>query len=282
LPAYERLDADLNLASLETVRVLATRYPHLIARSHLKLDTGMTRLGLQPSELGEAVREIRDTGFALRAAWTHLAFAPGGSASDQPNLFRTMLADAGLGSVATHVLATDGFVETHDLRSVTDAWCRIGVGLYGVQSSRKSPANTLEPVMRLTTRVLQVRAVSAGTGVSYGHTWRAPADTRIATVGAGYADGLPRLLSNRGFVGIIGQAGRFPIVGNICMDMFMIDVGRSAGSRPVDVGDTVVMFGDGGPSTEDVAGWAETITYEVCTGIGQRVERVYVGDAGGD
>jgi alanine racemase len=278
LPAYERLDADLNLVSLEAVRVVASRYPHLIARAHLKLDTGMTRLGLHPSELGEAEREIRNTGFALRAVWTHLALSSDETGSDHGAHFRLTLAEAGLAGVARHVLATDGFVDTPGLRHVGDAWCRIGVGLYGVQSNRKPPADVLDPVMRFTTRVLQVRTVSAGTGVSYHHTWRAPGETQIATVGAGYADGLPRLLSNRGYVGIVGQTRRFPIVGNICMDMFMIDIGRGEGSRPVMVGDKVVMFGDGGPSAEEVAGWAETITYEVCSGIGSRVERIYVGD----
>lgn len=278
LPAYERLDADLNLASLEAVSFLATRYPHLVARSHLKIDTGMTRLGIQPSDVGEAVRLIRDTEFSLRAAWTHLADPVGGASSAQAKLFKTTLADSGLGSATTHVLASDGFIETEDKHALTDAWCRIGIGLYGVQKNRTPPADKLEPVMRLTSRIMQVRTVAAGTGVSYGHTWTAPKQTRIATVGAGYADGVPRLLSNRGHVGIAGRPGRYPIVGNVCMDMFMIDVGVLPTGPNVKVGDKVVLFGDGGPSAHDVAGWAETISYEICSGVGARVERVYVGD----
>jgi len=127
----------------------------------------------------------------------------------------------------------------------------------------------------VTSRVVHLKTVEAGTPISYGRLWQAPRRTRIATVGAGYADGYPRLVSNRAEVSIRGE--RYPVVGAVCMDMFMVDLGPPDETvSPVAVGDEVVLFGQDGPSAAEVAAWAQTIPYEVCCGISARVPRRYV------
>jgi alanine racemase len=264
--------------------MVADRHPEWITRSHVKIDTGMSRLGLQPEQVGEAAAALRKSGKSPATVWTHLAHSSGSSdprTNSQVNQFRPLVALHGFGDLSTLVLNTGGFVHHPELRSPeappVDSWCRIGIGLYGIQSTTSGPAGMLQPVMQLTSRVLQVRPVEAGIGISYDHTWRTSQATRIVTVGAGYADGVPRALSNRGEVGLAGQAGRYPIVGRICMDMFMIDVGHGHDGPAVKQGDEVVVFGDGGPPAVDVARRAETISYELCTGIGPRVRREYVG-----
>jgi alanine racemase len=120
--------------------------------------------------------------------------------------------------------------------------------------------------------VTHCKAVEAGTSISYNRTWCASHRTRIATIGAGYADGYRRLLSNRAWVGIGGQP--FPVVGTVCMDMLMVDLGEPGGSgEAVQVGDEAVLLGEGGPSAFELARWAETIPYEITTAISIRVPR---------
>jgi alanine racemase len=128
--------------------------------------------------------------------------------------------------------------------------------------------------MELAGTVAAVRRVSAGVGVSYGFTHRTARETTLALVPLGYADGVPRHASNRGQVSIGGT--RYPVVGRIAMDQFLVDVGDDA----VAVGDRVVLWGDGAtgvPSADDWAVWAETINYEIVTRVGPRVPRVFVG-----
>ena len=128
--------------------------------------------------------------------------------------------------------------------------------------------------MRLRTLVAQTREVPAGTRVGYGGTWSAPRASTIATLPIGYADGYHRTASNRGAMLLRGR--RVPVVGRVCMDHVMLDV---TGVPGVAAGDVVTVFGpshDGGPTADDVAGWCETIAYEVLTSVGKRVPRKYV------
>lgn len=276
--AFERFGIDACLTSAEGVERVVSRHPRLASRSHIKIDTGMSRVGLQPEEVGAAAQTYRRSGLTPASVWTHLAHSfdrADPRSLSQFALFRRAVADAGLAGVPTHVLNTGGFVHHPAEREAGDAWARVGIGLYGLEAGNNGGPLGLAPVMQMRSRLLHVKRVAAGTGVSYNHTWRAPADTFIATVGAGYADGIPRLLSSRGFVGVAGRPGRYPVVGRVCMDMIMIDAGPEPGALAA--GDEVVLFGDGGPAAEEVARWADTIAYEICTGIGRRVERQYVG-----
>jgi len=131
----------------------------------------------------------------------------------------------------------------------------------------------LKPVLSWKSRILQLKKVPKGSGVSYGQTFVTNRESRIATIPVGYADGYHRLLSNRGAVLVRGR--RAPIVGKICMDLTMIDVTDIGG---VESGDEVILLGrqgEGAVSADEMAGWAETISYEILTSIGARVPRVY-------
>jgi len=281
LSAYEQLDLELGVTSIALLEQIAIEQPHLLERTHLKVDTGMSRLGIATVEVAEAAAVIRRSSRTIRAVWTHMAHsshAADPETVDQVTTFRTVLAEAGLSDVPRHTLATGAFCEHPSLRERGPSWCRIGIGLYGVSTCRTEPCATLEPVMRVMSRVLQVRRIERGAGVSYDHTWRAPRATRIATIGAGYADGIPRNVSGRASIGVPRLGRRCLIVGSVCMDMFMIDLGPGPDAKAVRAGDDVVLIGDGGPSVLEVAAWADSISYEICTGIGPRVPRVYVGD----
>jgi alanine racemase len=145
---------------------------------------------------------------------------------------------------------------------------RPGIGLFGGNPFANRP-NPMRPVVTLEGRVLQIRDIAAGETVGYGATYTAPAPLRAAVVGLGYADGLPRLLSNRGEAAVAGT--RCPIIGRVSMDLTVIDVSRVA----ADLDDWVEFFGPT-VTVDEVAGWAGTIAYEVLTGIGPRPQRVYL------
>jgi alanine racemase len=151
---------------------------------------------------------------------------------------------------------------------------RPGLALYGlppVQAVRDHVE--LRPVMTLKTRVLQVKRVAAGSGVSYGHTFVAPRESVIGVLAVGYADGYRRGLQHGGEVMVRGR--RAPIVGAVCMDLTMVDLTEVAG---VEVGDEVILWGGAGEamiSVNDVARLAQTISYEMLCTVGRRVPRIY-------
>jgi alanine racemase len=151
---------------------------------------------------------------------------------------------------------------------------RPGIILYGVYPSQEMASQiSLRPVLSWHTRILQVKKVPKGSSISYGQTYTARRASLIATLPVGYADGYPRLLSNRGAVLIRGK--KAPVVGRVCMDLTMVDVTDIEG---VQQGDEVVLLGaqEGESiSADEVAGWAETISYEILTSISFRVPRLH-------
>ena len=152
---------------------------------------------------------------------------------------------------------------------------RPGIVLYGVQPDPASQRTIdLRPVMSLTSQVVYFKVVKAGNPVSYGATWRPQLDTRVVTVPIGYGDGFPRSLSSRGQVLVRGR--RHPIVGRVCMDQFMVDIGQHSAWNE----DEVVLVGrqDGEEiRVEDVAQLAGTIPYEILVGLNERIPREYSG-----
>jgi alanine racemase len=131
-------------------------------------------------------------------------------------------------------------------------------------------------VMTLTSEICHIKAVGTGTPISYNRTWKADRGTTIGTVAAGYADGFPRRMSNRGSVVVYGRD--VPVVGTVCMDMFMIDLGPDAIlDRDNQIGAPVILFGKGGNSAMDVARMTDTIPYEIVCRVSNRVPRVYAG-----
>lgn len=255
---------------------------------HLKVDSGMGRLGLIPDErrqdtalppVEEVAAITRLPGLQLKGVYTHFATADEQDkrqAHRQFAIFTSFLkalAKAGIDCGLRHAANSAALIdlpETH-----LDA-VRPGIALYGLYPSREvdhERAN-LRPALALKTRLLQVKAVPAGFQVSYGLTWEAPRATVIGTVAAGYADGIQRRLSNRGAMLVNGR--RAPIVGRVCMDLIMLDLGPDATAA---AGDEVVIIGRQGTETisaDDVADLLGTINYEVVFTNATRVPRKYL------
>lgn len=271
--ASHRLDVTVGQASTASAVVRSD----LDLSVHVKIDTGMHRLGFAPSEAAEALRCLTDAPHVdVVAAWTHLATADEEDASfalQQIGELDSVLRQSGFANMPTHV-ANSGALQRLPEAVQGRRFVRPGGLLYGLPASR-TVAGGFEgrPVMRLVSRVLCVRTVEAGETVSYGRTWRASEATLVATVAGGYGDGLPRQLSGRGEVAI-GEV-RYPIAGRVCMDMLMLDLGPPSGpGAGVRAGDEVVLFGGSAPAAIDLADAAETISYALTCGLTGRVVRV--------
>jgi len=283
LSVYTQYDLDVTVAS-PGAATAACRHgrPAQPLRVHVKVDTGMGRIGLAPEEAPAVISRLgAGSGVTLAGVWTHFATADEpNSAFAQTQLARFEALLDELDAPADHVHAANtGALLTIGARAhdFSSPLVRTGISLYGLAASPDLHERIdLRPVMRLKARVTHLKTVSAGTPISYGAEWRAPRPTRIATLGIGYGDGYPRLGSGRAAVRIGGD--KRPVVGTICMDMCMVDLGRP--DRPpaetVEVGDEATLFGPEGPTLYDVAEWAETIPYEICSGLSPRVPRRYV------
>jgi alanine racemase len=246
-----------------------------VARLHLKIDTGMARLGVATEDAARLAVEIAAMpGVKLEGVSSHFAdadAADGSYAGLQLERFRGALRSierSGVRIPVRHMANSAGLLfhpESHfDM-------ARPGIALYGLRaSSERVPPFAPMPAMALRARVTQVRAVPAGESVSYGRTFRAGRDSRMAVLPLGYADGLSRALSNRGSVGF--PSGRAPIAGRICMDQLMVDVSELPAVVP---GSVATIFGPGGPSVAELADILGTIDYEIVCAVSKRVPRIY-------
>lgn len=240
---------------------------------HLKLETGMNRLGFCKAELVELVEALHESSYLeLASAFSHLAASDDPAEADftreQIALYREMTAylEAHLPQGFLKHIANTGAIEAFP-EAYFDM-VRLGIGLYGVAAHPQEQAQLL-PVAELKATVSQCKKVAKGDSVGYGRSWRAPADGHIAVISIGYADGFSRSLSNgKGVVLIRGK--RYPIIGRVCMDMCMIYFGDDG----VQEGDEVLIFGEALP-VQEMAEAMNTIAYEVLTGISARVKRVY-------
>lgn len=275
LSAYPEHDLDVTVSSADVAGWLTSRGEGPF-RAHVKIDTGMGRIGISAEEAEKVVLALeRSTNVKVDGLWTHLATADkedAGFSVEQIERFRTTVAALEDSARRIHVANSAAALRFPECMAFPRALMRIGIGLYGYTAlAGLAESAGLRPVLRLVSKVTHVKEVPPGTTISYGRRWTAKRRTCIATVGAGYADGYPRLLTNRGEVAI-GE-NRVPIAGTVCMDMFMIDVGTTT----VSVGDDVVLIDeDGAPDAFEVGGWADTIPYEILTGISGRVPRLYV------
>ncbi len=288
------------------------------ARVHLKIDTGLSRNGCPPADWGallDAVAALAEEGVVEPVAvWSHLAHA---DAPGHPTLDRqaARLDDAHRaattrlgGPLLTHLANSAATLTRPDLHRDL---VRPGIAVYGLdpvgdgdehstptgqRSSTRgavgASGHDLRPAMTFRSRVALVKTVAAGEGVSYGHIWTTPGPRDLALVPAGYADGVPRLLGSSGRFAVAIHGVRRPVVGRVCMDQVMVDLGPAGTAHGVAEGDEVVLFGpgdgrspeDGGPPT--AAEWADllgTIHYEIVTGVGgrPRLRRVTGGGPGG-
>lgn len=243
------------------------------ARVHVKVDTGMGRVGVPPSEAVAFITKISSLpGLELEGVFTHFAKAEDPQDNftvDQFQKFQHVI------SKVKHIpikhSANSAAVLYHSETHLD--MVRVGLmmyGLYPLGSSRRMI--NLKPALSFKSRVTYIKRIPAGTPLSYGCTYSTPSETTIATIPVGYADGFSRRLSNRGQVIIRGK--RYPVVGRVTMDLTMINVGGS----DVEVGDEVVLIGEQNGqaiSADEVAGLEDTISYEVICGIGKRVPRIY-------
>jgi alanine racemase len=239
---------------------------------HLKLDTGMGRMGVIESELPRVMEMIRATPrLKLDGIYTHLA-----NADDAADPFTEMqianydrmlatLRDHGIDAPRHHfansAATLRGLVRPGD-------FARVGLALYG-PSRIETSAGVIEPLMRWRTEIMRLKELPAGHAVGYGTTFHTTRASRIATLPVGYADGYSRLLSNNGEVLVRGQ--RAPVVGRVSMDLVTIDVTDIPNAAP---GDEVVLLGDG-ITAEELGEKAQTISYEIFCRISARVPRVY-------
>ncbi len=250
---------------------------------HLKLDTGMGRIGLPAGDLRDAIETLmRLKHLRITGALTH--FSDADSESDDARAFTQRQAAAfheAIGSLRALaetplVLHAANSAATMHREGVDLDMVRPGIALYGIRPSDTIVTGAdLRPVMRLTTRVLFVKDLPAGSPVSYNRTFTTSRASRIATLPVGYGDGYPRSLSNRGEVLIRGA--RAPVVGRVCMDLTMVDV---TGIPGVAAGDEAVLIGAAGSdrmSAEEVASKAGTIPYEILCQVSKRVPRFYKG-----
>ncbi len=239
---------------------------------HLKLDSGMGRMGVTESELPRAAEMIRATPrLRVEAVYTHYASAAEDEdfTAAQSVTFDRMrqIIDAPLHHMANSAATLRGNVRAGD-------YVRCGIALLGVaagfsRSGRLKPAPTLEPVLRWRTEIMRLKDLPAGRAIGYGAAFRTERTSRIATLPVGYADGYDRLLSNRGEVLVRGR--RAPVVGRVSMDLVTIDVTDIAGAS---LGDEVELLGET-ISAQELAEKTSTITYEVFCRISARVPRVY-------
>jgi alanine racemase len=247
---------------------------------HLKVDTGMGRIGVAPEEAPALAAHLEQNcpHLRLEGIFTHFPVSDEADPTytqGQIARFKTVVeaVQAAVGRKIDLVHASNsGAVLGHE-----PAWfdlVRPGIMIYGFYPDAGTPRTIhLKPGLSFLTRVSFVKKVAAGTSIGYGRTWVAPEETWIATIPAGYADGFNRLFSNRGRVLINGRS--YPIVGRVCMDQSMVNLGPET---DVKVGDEVVLIGQSGAEEIPCDEWAAklgTITYEVTCQINSRVERIY-------
>jgi alanine racemase len=275
-------DLEITVSSIDKLRQVEAAAQALgrQATIHLKIDTGMERIGVHSYRAGPFIEAaVASRWCTVKGVYSHLACADDpASPMTRQQLERFLDACAhferlGVPMPIRHLANSGGllhFPETHlDL-------VRPGIALYGVLPDPASrPTVDLRPALSLVSQVVYFKVVPVGQTVSYGGTWAPAADTRVVTVPIGYGDGFPRALSSRGEVLIRGR--RHPIVGRICMDQFMVDIGPQGTAYNEDA---VVMIGaqDGQAiRCEDVAQAAGTIPYEILVGLNSRIPREYVG-----
>ncbi|MBK9294624.1 MAG: alanine racemase [Oligoflexia bacterium] len=235
---------------------------------HVKFNTGMHRLGFEPSQLNEVIDFFEQSNFLkLEGICSH--FLSTEAFDSQENIFQNVikiLKSKLNQNFLTHISNSAGIIK--GLKNRYDL-ARPGISLYGYGSDK------VKPVLSLKSTVSLLRNVKKGEVVSYGAQWKAPKDSLIAVVALGYADGMPRNLSN--LAEVLINSTRCPVRGVICMDYFMVDVSHIADH--VAVGDEIVIIGsqkDESITAEELAKNAHTISYEILTGIQVRVPRVFV------
>jgi alanine racemase len=282
-PSLLEWDITPTVYTPEFVDALASCVPSARIGVHLKVDTGMHRVGAAPDSVPELARTIHRAGLRLDALWTHFAVADEDPAFTAVQVERfdavaAGLAAAGIDVPRQHLANTAGAL----LHTATAGrqMVRVGLGIYGLYPCEAArSAVDLTPAMRVVSRVSHLLTLSAGERPSYGRRRPLGSAGRVASVPIGYADGVPRILSSRGGEVLIRDR-RFPLAGTVTMDQIVVDIGDAE----VEVGDEVVLIGRQGDQEIPADEWAartETISYEIVCGMGPRLPRRHMDGEGG-
>lgn len=257
---------------------------HKPAKVHIKVDTGMTRVGIRPDESGLAfVEKVLNTGgIELEGIFTHFARADEtdkSCARKQLDRFREFIRQIeetyDYSIPVKHCSNSAGIVELPEANMDV---VRAGITLYGLWPSEEVSRNivSLHPVLSLKSHIVYIKDVEAGVPISYGGTYVTPKKMRVATIPVGYGDGYPRGLSNKGYVLIRGK--KAPILGRVCMDQFMVSVEEIPDAKE---GDEVTLIGPDGTeqiTMEELGGLSGRFNYELACDLGKRIPRVYIKD----
>ncbi len=294
IPPYDLKDAlaaDIEIALWNTKEYVlaltgAARERYARARVHIKINTDLNRLGIEPHELVDALEEyLRHPEIEIAGIYSHLA-----SAEELDSPYTTRQLDA-FDRAISHARPLLDRREISPIRHIAASaaamlWpqtrldmSRFGIAVYGLWPSPQTrqamqPPLDLRPALSYTSKIIVVRAVPTGASVGYGGAFHAPHDMRVGVVAAGYADGLPRALSNKGHVLVDGAL--CPIVGRVAMNMTEIDLTNAPNARP---GSKVTLIGRDGEaevSADDWALWSDTINYEIVTRLPSEAPREYV------
>ena len=271
----------IDVATAKLISAAAVK-AKVVAKVHFKLDTGMGRLGILAKDALAAMREVKKLpNLDCEGVFSHfpMAYDPKDPFTKrQIKIFKSIVAAAekeGFKFKKVHISASDGINNFPETAKKPFTVVRTGINLHGSFDPYGRKALKVEPVLSLKTRVAQVRELPAGTTLGYGRTWCLNAPTKVATISAGYADGLPLALTNRGFVFIGGK--RCKIIGRISMDYTTVDV---SGVPDVKPGDEVVCFGKCGKDSITPDDWAAlkgTHAYDIICSLGNRVQRIAIG-----
>jgi alanine racemase len=278
LDAYIKFRLTPILHSVNHLKSLAGR--RVLPDIHLKLDTGMHRLGILPKQLNETMRVLDKLPLKLSGVCTHFAESEkltSDFSDAQLELFGELLTELR----ERRLVHTDARIHVPNSGGVlagklgVSNAVRPGLSLFGISPNERLPRSAeLVPVLEWKTRILCLKDLPRGSTIGYNRTYKTPRREKIAILPIGYADGYPRLLSNRGEVLIAGK--RCPVRGRVSMDLTAVDV---SGVPHVKEGDAVILFGREGKqslSVDELANGAQTIAYEILCGISARVPRVYL------
>lgn len=271
----------IDVATAKLISAAAVK-AKVVAKVHFKLDTGMGRLGILAKDALAVMREVKKLpNLDCEGVFSHfpMAYDPKDPFTKrQIKIFESIVAEAekeGFKFKKVHISASDGINNFPETAKKPFTVVRTGINLHGSFDPYGRKALKVEPVLSLKTRVAQVRELPAGTTLGYGRTWCLNAPTKVATISAGYADGLPLALTNRGFVFIGGK--RCKIIGRISMDYTTVDVSGVPNVKP---GDEVVCFGKCGKDSITPDDWAAlkgTHAYDIICSLGNRVQRIAIG-----
>jgi alanine racemase len=250
------------------------------ANIHIKIDTGMSRIGLQLEEVTMFLQELQRTKYVqIEGMYTHFSCADENDKTytlKQQTIFQKAISKAEELHVHIPWIHSFNSAATIDLVETKGNMVRLGIALYGLYPSRdvNQQSISLHPILTFKSKVVHIKKVKQGMGVGYGATYTSTGEEWIATIPVGYADGLSRQLSNKGFALIKGM--KVPIIGRVCMDQVMLDVTKA---MPIHVGDEVVFYGSQGAESlyvDELADTLGTINHEVTCMLSRRIPRIYM------